>query len=385
MSRLVTAHHQIARGFLVMHLLDTWPEWAPRLAWTAGTIGIAYAIGHLVRAIAGARLARVAGKTEWRWDNPLVAFTDRVPFWAILTGAYVSLRHWPLAPDDHARAVQVLAAFAVGSVTFALAAVATTLLSSYGSRHGDSVPVSALAQNVVRGILITLGALVILRGFGFEITPWLTALGVGGLAVALALQDPLSNFFAGVFLAVAGQTRIGDYIKLDSGAEGYVTDRNWRTTSIRILSDNIVIVPNAKLAQAIVTNYHLPSRELTMFIDVGVHYMSDLAHVERVTAEVAKDVMRSVPGGVTSFEPGVRFHTLAANNITCAVSLRVQEFTNQFLIRHEFIKRLHMRYGNEGIVVPFPPVDPRAFPYSAGPKPEAASGTTPDAAPGLEP
>ena len=345
-----------------MHWLDNWPEWAARLAWTAGTIGIAYAIGLLVRAIVGVRMTRWAAKAQWRWDDGLVAFTGRVPFWAILIGVYVSLRHWSLAPDDYARAVQVLGALAVASFTFALAGVAGGLLSSYAPRHGHNVPVSALVQNVVRGVVIALGVLVIARGFGFEITPYLTALGVGGLAVALALQDPLSNFFAGVFLTLSGQIRIGDYLKLEGGAEGYVADFNWRATSIRLLSDNIVIVPNAKLAQAIVTNYHQPSREMTFVIDVSVHYLSDLQRVERVTAEVAKDVMASVPGGATGFNPAVRFHTLGPNGITCGVALRVQEFTDQFVVRHEFIKRLQARYGHEGIVVPFPPVDPRAFP-----------------------
>ena len=345
-----------------MHWSDNWPEWGTRLAWTVATLGIAYGIGHLARAILRARITRWAAKTHWRWDDGFVAFADRVPFWAILIGVYVSLRHWSLAPDDYARAAQVLGALAVASFTFALAGIAGGLLSSYAPRHGHHVPVSALAQNVVRGVVITLGVLVIARGFGFEITPYLTALGVGGLAVALALQDPLSNFFTGVFLTLSGQIRIGDYLKLEGGAEGYVADFNWRATSIRLLSDNIVIVPNAKLAQAIVTNYYQPSRELTFVIDVSVHYLSDLQRVERVTAEVAKDVMASVPGGVTGFDPAVRFHTLGPNSITCAVTLRVQEFTDQFLVRHEFIKRLQARYGHEGIVVPFPPVDPRAFP-----------------------
>ena len=87
---------------IVMHWLDNWPEWVGRLAWTAGTVGVAYAIGHLARAIVGVRLTRWTAKTDRRWDDALVAFTDRVPFWAILTGAYVSLRHWALAPDDYA-------------------------------------------------------------------------------------------------------------------------------------------------------------------------------------------------------------------------------------------------------------------------------------------
>jgi small-conductance mechanosensitive channel len=348
-----------------MQWLESWPEWAPRLAWTLGTIGVFYALGHLTRAIVGSRLTRLAARTEWRWDDALFSVTSRVPFWAILAGAHVSLRFWSLVPDDHARIAHLLGAVAVVSVTFALADIASALLSSYGPRHSEGVPVSALAQNVVRGVVITLGTLVIVRSFGFEITPYLTALGVGGLAVALALQDPLSNFFAGVFMSIAGQIRIGDYLKLEGGAEGYVADFNWRSTSIRLLADNIVIIPNAKLAQAVVTNYHQPSRELTIVVDVGVHYLSDLAQVERITAEVAREVMTSVPGAIPAFVPAVRFHTLSPTSVVCNVTLRAQEFTDQFLIRHEFIKRLHLRYGREGIVVPYPPVDPRAWPAAA--------------------
>ena len=360
-----------------MQWLESWPEWVPRLTWTLGTVTVFYALGHLIRAIVGSRLSRLARRTQWRWDDALDAVTARVPFWAILAGILVSLRYWSLVPADHTRITQLVGALAVASVTFALADIAGTLLSSYGPRHGQGVPVSALAQNVVRGLVITLGALVIVRSFGFEITPYLTALGVGGLAVALALQDPLSNFFAGVFTSISGQIRIGDYLKLEGGAEGYVADFNWRSTSIRLLTDNIVIIPNAKLAQAVITNFHQPSRELTLVVDVGVHYMSDLAFVEKITKEVARDVLASVPGGVTSFTPLVRFHTFGQHSVMGSVMLRAQEFTDQFLIRHEFIKQLHMRYGREGVVVPYPPVDPRAISPNLTPDRQPASGESP--------
>ena len=95
-------------------------------------------------------------------------------------------------------------------------------------------------------IVAILGLLVVLNGLGLSITPMLTALGVGGLAVALALQEPLANFFAGVFLTLAGQIRSGDYVKLDSGQEGYVVDFSWRSTRLRMLANNLVVVPNSK-------------------------------------------------------------------------------------------------------------------------------------------
>ena len=141
-----------------------------------------------------------------------------------------------------------------------------------------------------------LGLLVILNGLGLSITPMLTALGVGGLAIALALQDTLANLFAGFYLTVAKQIRIGNYIRLSSGEEGYLVDIDWRASRLRQLSNNTVLIPNAKLSQSIVTNYHLPEQELAVVIEASVDYGSDLDKVERITVEVGRDVMRTVPG-----------------------------------------------------------------------------------------
>jgi small-conductance mechanosensitive channel len=182
----------------------------------------------------------------------------------------------------------------------------------------------------------------------------LTALGVGGLAVALALQEPLANFFAGLFITLAGQIRVGDYVRLDSGQEGYVVDFSWRSTRLRMLANNLVVVPNAKLAQAIVVNHHLPSQDLAVLVDVGVDYGCDLRHVERVAVDVGRDVMRDVTGGVPEFDPFVRYHTFGESSIDFTVILRAKEFVDQYLIKHEFVKRLHARFNEEGIVIPFP-------------------------------
>lgn len=217
-----------------------------------------------------------------------------------------------------------------------------------------ALPVSSLTQNVAWALTAILGLLVVLNGVGLSITPMLTALGVGGLAVALALQEPLANFFAGLFITIAGQIRVGDYVKLDSGQEGYVADFSWRSTRLRMLSNNVVVVPNAKLAQAIVVNHNLPSRDLAVLVEVGVDYASDLRQVERVVTEVGREVMAGVPGGVSSFEPFIRYHTFADSSINFTVILRAQEFVDQYVIKHEFVKRLHTRFNDEGIVIPFP-------------------------------
>jgi small-conductance mechanosensitive channel len=121
-----------------------------------------------------------------------------------------------------------------------------------------------------------------------------------------------------------------------------------------MLANNLVLVPNAKLAQAIVVNHHLPSHELAVLVEVGVDYASDLRHVERVVTEVGRQVMSDVSGGVSTFEPFIRYHTFADSSINFTVILRAKEFVDQYLIKHEFVKRLHTRFNHEGIVIPFP-------------------------------
>ena len=196
------------------------------------------------------------------------------------------------------------------------------------------------------------GLLAILNGFGIEIRPMLAALGVGGLAVALALQDPLSNLFAGVLVTMSGQVRIGDFVRLDTGLEGRVADFNWRSTSLALGSGSTAVVPNAKLAQAIVTNFDLPSPEINVPVDILVGYTSDAAAVEAIAMQVAREVQTSVEGAVATFQPNVRFSGFADLGLRATVALRAQSVDDQATVRHEFIRRLHSAFREGGIVVP---------------------------------
>ena len=126
-------------------------------------------------------------------------------------------------------------------------------------------------------------------------TPLLTALGVGGLAVALALQDTLSNLFGGFYVTVAGQIRLGDYIRLNSGEEGFITDISWRSTTICGISNNLVIIPNASMAKATITNFNLPEKRMAVSITVGVDYSCDPDHVETVLMDMAAKAADEIP------------------------------------------------------------------------------------------
>ncbi|MDD4202791.1 MAG: mechanosensitive ion channel family protein [Candidatus Omnitrophica bacterium] len=211
-----------------------------------------------------------------------------------------------------------------------------------------------IVNTVIKGVVYGLGLLMLLDSMGVSITPILASLGVGSLAVALALQPILENFFSGVVIILDQPIKVGQFIGLESGEEGYVEKIGWRSTWIRILPNNIIVMPNKKIMDSKIVNYYYPEPEMSTLVQVGVHYNSDLEKVERVTIEVGKEILKKVNGGVENFEPFIRYHTFDSSSINFSVILRVKEFVDNYLIKHEFIKALQKRYKEEGITIPFP-------------------------------
>jgi small-conductance mechanosensitive channel len=165
----------------------------------------------------------------------------------------------------------------------------------------------------------------------------------------------LSNLFAGFYVSLAGQVRVKDYIKLESGEEGYVQDISWRSTSIRALANNLIIVPNAKLAQAIVTNYHLPEKRMSLPISIGVDYECDPERIESILVEEATRAAGEIPGLSAEPPPFVRFIPgFGDSSLNFTLICQVEEFVDQYLAQHELRKRILRRFRQEGISIPFP-------------------------------
>jgi small-conductance mechanosensitive channel len=271
-------------------------------------------------------------------------------FLAGLTGALTTISIKPESARFINHASVVLFLF---SLTVVLARISVGFFDQHAKRKAGDTPTISLFTLIIKLIVYAIGIMVIFQSLGISITPALTALGVGGLAVALALQETLSNLFAGMQILAAKQIKPGDFVHLETGEEGYVTDVTWRNTIIKAINKNMIIVPNSKLASTILTNYHQPFTEMLVYVYVGVHYKSDLEHVERVTMEVARDVQATVEGANKDHEPRIRYNEFGGSAITFRAVLAVEEFYASYLLTHEFVKRLHRRYDEEGIVIPF--------------------------------
>jgi small-conductance mechanosensitive channel len=331
-------------------LLTRFPWLLPAIFLGGGLV-----LGFVIDRIVMGFLRRLAAKTRWEADDVIInSLRNMGLLWFFLAGAWgaVNATEFPVRWEDLLRkSLQVLFIF---SLTVVAARIASGLVTVYSGKSEGLLPSTSIFRNLTATVVFLVGALVVLDTLGISITPILTALGVGGLAVALALQDTLSNLFAGIQIIASRQVRIGDYIRLESGEEGYVTDIRWRNTTVRALPNNMILIPNSKLASTITTNYYMPEKEMAVLVQVGVAYDSDLQKVERVTIDVGKEVMREVQGGIPEFEPFIRYHTFSDSSINFSVILRGKEFVDQYLIKHEFVKRLQHRYQQEGIEIPFP-------------------------------
>ncbi len=211
-----------------------------------------------------------------------------------------------------------------------------------------------LITKIIDIFVYLIAILIILDHLNVEITALVASLGVGALAIGLALQSTLSNFFAGVHIITDKPIKVGDFIEIEGGLLGYVEDVGWRSTRIRTLLNTLVIVPNSKLAENIITNNSLPALEMSMVIQCGVSYKSDLEKVEKVTIDVAKKIQKNVSGAIKTFEPFIRYHTFGDSNINFSVILRVEKPVAKYVVKHEFIKALKKRYDKEGIKISWP-------------------------------
>jgi small-conductance mechanosensitive channel len=332
-----------------------------------GIVVAVWLVGWIAGRVLVGRLARLLHRTPTDLDDLLLAaIRPQIPVLTGLLGIVIGAQWAPMADAPRRLVGQGVGALLVFSLTLATAAFLGEWVRSKSSRVSEALPATTLTQNLIRIVVIGLGVLVIAGQLGIAITPIVTALGVGSLAVALALQPTLANFFAGVHITLARKIRVGDFVELESGGQGFVADIGWRSTQIRELPNNLIIVPNSRLAEIVVKNYTLPESEQAALVQVGVSYGSDLREVERVTIDVAQETLREVPGGVKEFQPFIRYHTFGDSSVNFTVVLRVHDFVDRYLITHEFIKRLHGRYATAGIEIPFPQRVVHHAPSAAG-------------------
>jgi len=232
----------------------------------------------------------------------------------------------------------------------ALSRIAVAAVSAYATRHPAVTPALGVARATVRVAVAILALITALESLGVPVAPLLTTLGIGSLAVALALQDTLANFFAGLYLLADRPVRTGDYIKLQEGAEGFVEAIGWRSSRLRTSSKSIVVVPNIKLSTAILTNFHLPMANVTMTVTLTVPHAADPDVIEKAFTDELAGAVTQVPE-LHGSKPVVRLAEITDAGQLWRCTVDATDVDAQAIAGHEIRKRLLARLKREGIIL----------------------------------
>jgi small-conductance mechanosensitive channel len=256
------------------------------------------------------------------------------------------------------RASTAIEAFILISITMVVSSASVRTLNAYGRHRGVDLDLSGLSRTLIRVFVFTIGLLALLQLYHVNLTPILTALGVGGLAVALALQDTLANFFAGIHILIEEPIALNNTIRLATGEEGVVTDIGWRTTRLRNGNNNMVVIPNTKITSGILVNYNMPESKQTADVAVMVGFDADLDEVRRIALEEtrAAEGVFPAPEPVVLFIPGP-----LPTHLQFTVVFTVADYGSRGGVQSEVRLRIFRRLRRDGVPLPQPWVEAKVM------------------------
>ena len=357
------------------------PEWLDP-ATAAGIVLIGFIVAFLVHRLIFPLIIRFTHWTPTDLDSRLV----RSLRWPVTLGilalaGYLAVSVGLDLGDDQGKANTVAGAagMVVGIIAVAglLSAAIDWYLVNLASRtnHVVDLRLFPLIRRVGGVVVYGIGALLVLDVMDINISPLIAGLGLGGLAVALAIQPTLANLFAGTYVMTEGVIDTGDYIELESGVAGYVVEVGWRSTRIRTWGNNLVVVPNARFAETIITNYQQPVPAVNVYLTCGVSYDSDLDLVEKISREVMDDLLQNDDNAVKSYGAWFAFNAFGESNVDFWLFLQARDRISSFNLQSALVKNLHRRFNDEGITINYP-VRTLQFPDGFNPELLGATATS---------
>ncbi len=294
-------------------------------------------------------------------DDILNALQQPITMFAIIFSAQLGMMY--TSPNVVIQGVpinEIFVLFYIFLGAFTLARIIDTVLVWYGKEIAPRTKTTLDDEiiPIIRKVsaigIYTIGIMMVLGNLGIEIGPLIAGLGIAGLAVALALQETLSNLFAGLYILTDRPVKVGDYIQLDQITEGTVLEVGWRSTKIRTTSNNVIIVPNSKLAQSVIINISAPSEDVSQVIKIGVSYDSDPDKVREAMLAAAKKVIAKNKFASKDYDPIARFDCYLDSALQFKLIYRVSKYEERFGLLHEMNTEILREFRKRRIEIPFP-------------------------------
>ncbi|MCD6576290.1 MAG: mechanosensitive ion channel family protein [Nanoarchaeota archaeon] len=321
-----------------------------------GSVAILLTIGKVIYYFIHKKLKTLASKTKTTIDDKIIEILEKPIYLALFIGGlHFSLNFTSIVTNY---LDMINKAFSVAWVILGVylsTKIFEVILEEYKKKLG--VGITYLIKKLILISVGAIGLMMILKIFNIEISPLVASLGIAGLAVALALQDTLANFFSGIYLTADRPIRPGDFIELNDTIKGTVLDIGWRSTRLKTPQNNIIIIPNKKLAESIIINYSLPNSIITTSVLIDASYKNNPKKIEKVIYETAKKIRDKMDECVKDFDPVVRFYEFGDYGLRFKVFLRVKSRGEQFVVGHELRKALYDSFKKNKIEIPYPTHD----------------------------
>ena len=318
------------------------------------------AVAWIASRMLGRLVSRVTSATATDLDDA-IAVQLRAPVLALVLvqAAYLALRTLSYVGDPGGYRERLWGAATLFVAVWLLWRVAGAVFTWYALQAaGDADHFRQKTLPIVRRIaqvaIVLSGGVLVLGQLGVAISPLLAGLGIGGLAVALAVQPILANIFAGSYVLSDGSIRVDDFLEIEGGPTGWVDDIGWRATRIRTFDNNLIVVPNATLAAATVTNFDTAAAPVGAAAVCGVSYEENLERVEAIAREVLAGIAADCDAADPAYEPVVLFLSFGESNIDFLIKLQALNRRQRATVVHEMVKRIHTRFAAEGITINYP-------------------------------
>ncbi len=317
-----------------------------------------YIISKIAHIILVKYITILTRKTKTDIDDKIIEKTNRpISLLLLVIGFYLAFVPFKATYARFADVGEnIFASIIILIVTFIIMRIVDVLIDGWGRKFAERTE-STLDDEVIPlfhrfsriGIML-IGTMFILPVWGIEIGPLLASLGIAGIAVAFALQTTLGNIFGGASLIIDKAVKVGDVIEIEGGVTGVVTDVGLRSTRLRTYDNEMVVMPNGKLADSRITNFLQPDPKVRGIVNFGVAYGSDIDKVRRITIKTIKnlDLVLDDP------EPRVEMVSLGDFSLNFRAQFWVDHFDKRFPTKCKILEELYNVFSKEGIDIPFP-------------------------------
>jgi MscS family membrane protein len=357
MSNVTTQNLSILEPYVDKALLQQLGTVDPIIV-SAGLIVASFILAIVVLAFVKLLTRLLASRTKTEFDDKLLESVQKPLFRLIIVGGfYLAVLNLGLDSAVVDVSLKLILTFAYLVLTLFIAD-ALNITVNYGLRELTKKTDNTLDDEIIpifhKTALVVIwafGLIMILGAWGVDIGPFLAGLGIAGLAISFALQNTLSNVFAGVSLIIDKTFKIGDKIQLDSGEVGVIHEISLRSTRVRTYDNEIIIIPNSVLAQAKIKNYTQPDLKLRVVVPFSVEYGND---PEQVIPLIEKAIKKNVKGILKKPTVSVIFTTMGASSIDFSARFWVENYGDAYAKKLEANDLIYNTLNKAKIGIPFP-------------------------------